>query len=564
MAGFSSITGDPLGSVMNANNVSFDGTTRGGVVTLDGQLLIGSTTLPHIRVNTLTAGAGITITNGSGAIMISVNNAVVGETITGDSGGALIPTAGNWNILGQQAGTIAVMDTVGTAPSTLRIEDRTSPSKFVVDSSTTVGLRGTYSTIQSAITAATAGDTVIVRPGQYTENITLKSGVNISGFSAEGGSGARTNIIGKLIDGGDPVGVTLTNINFTTNSDNIIALTGSGSAVVFSDCRLNCSNNTGISVATGTNVFMYDCVSDLGTTGIGFFTGAGGVSLYDSVFQNSGSSLTASTTSGTVVIYNCTMASVLSTSSAGGYTAYNSIFGLTALNTTALTTAGTGTSNIYNCELFSGTASAISIGVGTTVNCNQCIISSSNTNAITGAGTLTYSGLSFISTSSVINPTTSTASYMNLGKWKASGQPSFNAYLNADASNVTGDGTNYTIIWNTTTFDRNSNFNTSTGTFTAPVTGIYQFNVTIQANGLSAADTDFVAALVTTGQTYNIARETISVTISSNTIIRNYSVLVPMTAADTATVTILIAGSTKTANITGAIGRSTFSGFLVG
>ena len=36
----------------------------------------------------------------------------VGNTITGDTGGALPPTAGNWNILGQQANTNPVMDTM--------------------------------------------------------------------------------------------------------------------------------------------------------------------------------------------------------------------------------------------------------------------------------------------------------------------------------------------------------------------------------------------------------------------------------------------------------------------
>jgi trimeric autotransporter adhesin len=65
----------------------------------DGQLIIGSTAgVPSAA--TLTAGTGISITNGSNSISIAVNGAVVGQTLTGDSGGALSPTAGNWNILG--------------------------------------------------------------------------------------------------------------------------------------------------------------------------------------------------------------------------------------------------------------------------------------------------------------------------------------------------------------------------------------------------------------------------------------------------------------------------------
>lgn len=57
--------------VMYANNVRFDGAAYPGEVTADGQLLIGSTAAPNIRVNTLTPGTGVSITNGPGTIEIS-------------------------------------------------------------------------------------------------------------------------------------------------------------------------------------------------------------------------------------------------------------------------------------------------------------------------------------------------------------------------------------------------------------------------------------------------------------------------------------------------------------
>ena len=69
MAGFDSITG--LEDVVYADNVSFDGTQRGGMITTDGELLIGSTAAPHIRKGTITAGANITVTNGEGSIEIA-------------------------------------------------------------------------------------------------------------------------------------------------------------------------------------------------------------------------------------------------------------------------------------------------------------------------------------------------------------------------------------------------------------------------------------------------------------------------------------------------------------
>jgi hypothetical protein len=78
-------------------------------------------------------------------------------------------------------------------------------------------------------------------------------------------------------------------------------------------------------------------------------------------------------------------------------------------NATTVTTAGTGSLNFFfNSFIASGSATAVSIGSGTTVGIDTTTISSSNTNAIDGAGTLTYSGMSFSSTSSKINTTTQT------------------------------------------------------------------------------------------------------------------------------------------------------------
>lgn len=58
--------------VMFANNVDFSGAALPTAqVTTNGQLLIGSTIAPNIRVATLTPGAGIAITNGAGSVTIS-------------------------------------------------------------------------------------------------------------------------------------------------------------------------------------------------------------------------------------------------------------------------------------------------------------------------------------------------------------------------------------------------------------------------------------------------------------------------------------------------------------
>lgn len=66
MAGFDN-------NVMYADNVRFDGTKFPGQVTTNGQLLIGSTVAPNIRVGNLTSTGGtIAITNGAGTINLDL------------------------------------------------------------------------------------------------------------------------------------------------------------------------------------------------------------------------------------------------------------------------------------------------------------------------------------------------------------------------------------------------------------------------------------------------------------------------------------------------------------
>lgn len=66
------------GGVMLATNVNFSGAVTPAVTT-DGQLLIGSTTLPNIKVGSLTSTGGtITITPGSGTINLDLSGGSVG------------------------------------------------------------------------------------------------------------------------------------------------------------------------------------------------------------------------------------------------------------------------------------------------------------------------------------------------------------------------------------------------------------------------------------------------------------------------------------------------------
>jgi hypothetical protein len=65
-------------------------------------------------------------------------------------------------------------------------------------------------------------------------------------------------------------------------------------------------------------------------------------------------------------------------------------------------------------------------------------------------------------------------------------QPAFSAYVNTSITNTTGNGAQYQISANwTSIFDQGSNFNISTGVFTAPIAGKYRFEATINMENLT-------------------------------------------------------------------------------
>ncbi len=99
MAGNNSIRGDE--TVTFTDNMSFDGTERGGKMTTNGELWIGSTASPHVKKGSITSPLGtITIGYSSPNITLEVaGGASAVEHLTGDTGGQLNPTANNFNII---------------------------------------------------------------------------------------------------------------------------------------------------------------------------------------------------------------------------------------------------------------------------------------------------------------------------------------------------------------------------------------------------------------------------------------------------------------------------------
>ena len=267
-------------------------------------------------------------------------------------------------------------------------------AKWIVDSSAS---QGTHTTIQGAINSASSGDTIFVRPGTYTENLALKAGVNITAYNVNAISAAASpvKVIGKMTYS-SAGSVALGGIFFQTNADFLLVVSGANASIVlFDNCLLNCTNNTGIS-HTSSNaasaISIVDCTGDIGAVGITLFvsTSAGFINFTGCSFGNSGASVTQSSSSAGVIQAQNSLFSnaFLSTGTSNlNFTECNISFGAGI----PFTLNGTTGHAIRHIQVFTGAFSSISVGAGAQLNVTVCSLGSAGAaNIISGAGTVFY------------------------------------------------------------------------------------------------------------------------------------------------------------------------------
>ena len=138
-------------------------------------------------------------------------------------------------------------------------------------------------------------------------------------------------------------------------------------------------------------------------------------------------------------------------------------------------------------------------------------------------------------------------------------QPAFHVINGADNGNIATNNTEITVNFSTESFDVNSDFNTTNFTFTAPVTGKYQFNVSLSVSQIDTAATQYIIRLNTSNRNYHLA---IDPEFGADTLFPfSISALADMDASDTAIVTIAQNGGTAQTDVRADPG-SHFSGFL--
>ena len=238
---------------------------------------------------------------------------------------------------------------------------------------------------------------------------------------------------------------------------------------------------------------------------------------------------------------------------------YNNTVGLTA--TTAgsanqvLLSAGAGSAPIF------GTAVVASGGTGVTSNTAYAVLCGGTTatgaiQSIAGVGTagqvLTSNGAAALPTFQTITTPAAT---------------SFTAFASAILSNVTGDGTFYLVIFNSTSRNDSTIYNTGTGLVTVNRTGLWLFNTTLDQRGFLSTHTDGTILFEVNGGTqYSVVQgNPFSQVGSSARLIQGGSSLIALTSGDTVSVRYQVSGGTKVVDVAGAASRiSSFSGIFMG
>lgn len=268
---------------------------------------------------------------------------------------------------------------------------------------------GDFTTIQSAINAAVSGQTIFVRDGTYTENLTLKPGVGISSFGSAASLTGNSNVIIKGTCSLTATGsVDISSVQLETNGAAFLSITGTNASIINVDnCYLSVTDATGIinsSTSATSAINISDCNGNISSAVNALFlsNGNGIIFFYNSDFQNTGNSSAVSTiVSGNFFSRRSFFACFMSTNGTATASSFDCQWDVAALVVPCWVFQGSGIHNFIHSQFFAGANTAITVNNTSTIT--ESIVDTSNVNAIDGTGTIKAGIITFTGASSTIS-----------------------------------------------------------------------------------------------------------------------------------------------------------------
>jgi pectin methylesterase-like acyl-CoA thioesterase len=375
--------GCPVNFVTGANaeisNTSFDATVT-----------FSNNSIATVEACIFTTGATAAITmSSSGAVSLSdvVINSSANPCIAGAGAGTLTMASVTFTNNRSLAGTLT------TAAGVIR--GGNFLSQYVVGPSPDAK----YQTIQSAITAAAAagGNAIVyVKPGTYTENLTLSAGIDIVGTSACALTNPQVTVIGvHTPPATGNVGFYGLTLESATHIFSSVAA-GSGTLVLYS-CSLNCTNGYTYNLPNWVGTLGVNNCNNAGTNDGGVNnTGGATVQIVTTGLGNgTGNTMTIS---GPVLIsgvenVGCPVNFVTGTNAEISDSTFNG----------TVTFSNNSTALINGCIFDTGSSAAITMSSSAAVKLSDSTVNTSASTAISGsgAGLLTLGSVTFLNNSTV-------------------------------------------------------------------------------------------------------------------------------------------------------------------
>lgn len=517
----------------------------------NGQLLIGSTGVDPVLA-TLTAGTGVTITEGAGSITIDADN---NGTVTSVSGTADRITIG------------------GTAADP------------VVDIAATYAGQSSIVTIGTVTTGTWNADTVTVPYGGTGATTLTDGGILLgSGTGAVTVTSQPTN--GQLLIGStgvDPVlgtltggtGITITEGagSITIDSDNVGDVVGPGSATDNAIARYDGTTgkliqNSGVIIDDSNNVSGAISVQIDGAAGDPYveWTTTGGQFYALGVDNDDTDNFKLTTDTSAVDPSSGTTIFEYDTSESAPISNFKFYESVRATRSTAGTAIRVSANHSDNTNAASNAALIAQVGGDsggdpfvqwTITGANNYVMGIDNTdsNALVGS----------------IGTAIGTSNFMRVkpeGEINYPLQSSFFAYLGTTDSNETGGGTTFilgdtdvgtalTEVW-----DQNGDFSTGSSSgaiFTAPVTGRYQFMGCITFLGITSAETQHIIQSLSSNRLVRLsAGNSFNMATAAGLVSANFACMVDMDAADTIDLKIQVSNGTDVVDINGSANANTY------